>query len=191
MGGGRGTPLPPHLFAFYSKVSLGIHTWILASLFVENAPMKKKIKKFSFTPHSEHFEIWVGKPVERVNFLTPTHLRKMLYTPLLSFINFCFKLCFKPRESDFAGRVKISKFSRSWFSPWLVKPAGSSVWIAHRRNRAVNWVNIIATMSIFITIFIIISQHPSLALVFRQKFCLSLYISVYIQYHNSFNEVKR
>ena len=31
--------------------------------------MKKKIKKFSFTPLSEHFEIWVWKPAmdERVN----------------------------------------------------------------------------------------------------------------------------
>ena len=31
----------------------------LASLIVADAHMKKKIKKFSFTPLSEHFEIWV------------------------------------------------------------------------------------------------------------------------------------
>ena len=40
----------------------------LANLFVADAPMKKKIKKFSVTTLSEHFEIWVWKPAiaERV-----------------------------------------------------------------------------------------------------------------------------
>ena len=40
----------------------------LANLFVANAPMKK-IKKFSSTPLSEHFEVLVRKPAiaERVN----------------------------------------------------------------------------------------------------------------------------
>ena len=33
-----------------------------ASLFVADALQEKKIKKFSFTPLSEHFEIWVWKP---------------------------------------------------------------------------------------------------------------------------------
>ena len=34
----------------------------LANLFVADATMKKQIKKLSFTPLSEHFEIWVWKP---------------------------------------------------------------------------------------------------------------------------------
>ena len=53
------------LFAFLHQISWGnpyIKILDLANLFVAYAPMKKKIKKFSFTPLLEHCEIWVWKP---------------------------------------------------------------------------------------------------------------------------------
>jgi len=61
-GGGAVRPPPPFLFACYSKIIIR-HSYLkildLANLFVADATKKKKIKKFSFTPLSEHFEIWV------------------------------------------------------------------------------------------------------------------------------------
>ena len=62
--GGKGveSPPPPTVFCpllkiFFSQPYLKILD--LANLFVSDALMKKKIKQFSFTPLSEHFEIWV------------------------------------------------------------------------------------------------------------------------------------
>ena len=70
-GGALYAPPPPLLFAFYSKLSWGTHTWKFLTLqaFLLQMPIWKKNKKFSFTPLSEHFEIWVWKPAiaERVN----------------------------------------------------------------------------------------------------------------------------
>ena len=43
-GGGRRTPLPPFLFAFYSKLSWGTHTWKFFTLqaFLLQMPLWKK-----------------------------------------------------------------------------------------------------------------------------------------------------
>ena len=68
---GEGLYAPPFLpFCFLLKISLGdpyLKILDLANLFVAVAHIKK-IKKFSFTPLSEHFEKWVLKPAiaERV-----------------------------------------------------------------------------------------------------------------------------
>ena len=64
MEGALYAPTPPFVFTCYSKY---LKILDFANLFVADAPMKKKIKKFSFTPLSEHFEIWVWKPAMDVN----------------------------------------------------------------------------------------------------------------------------
>ena len=58
MGGGRTLPLTQNY-----------HEAPILENFVADAPMKKKIKKFSSTPLSEQFEIWIWKPAiaKRVN----------------------------------------------------------------------------------------------------------------------------
>ena len=77
MGGGAlygVRPPPPLFFCPLLKISLGnphLKILDLSKLFISDAPMKKKFKKFIFTPsHAEHFEIWVRKsPIaERVKF---------------------------------------------------------------------------------------------------------------------------
>ena len=62
-GGGRCTVYAPPSFSFCLLLKIIMrHPYLkildLANLFVADAPMKK-IKKFSFTPLAEHFEIWV------------------------------------------------------------------------------------------------------------------------------------
>ena len=58
----RCTPPPSLSFCLLLKIIMR-HIYLkildLANLFVADAPMKKKIKKFSSTPLSEHFKIWV------------------------------------------------------------------------------------------------------------------------------------
>ena len=63
-GGGEGALFPPPSLYFCLLLKIIIwHQYLkildLANLFVADAPMKKKNKKYSFTPLSEHFEIWV------------------------------------------------------------------------------------------------------------------------------------
>ena len=86
-GGGRCTPLPTFLFAFYSKLSWGTHTLKCLTLqtFLLRMPLwKKKIKKFSFTPLSEHFEIWVWKPAmaERVKAIKLHLISRNIYNKI-------------------------------------------------------------------------------------------------------------
>ena len=78
MGGGEAlyAPLPPFLFACYSKyheAPIPENSWPCKTFFC-GCLYEKKIKKFSFTPLSEHFEIWVWKPAmgERVKWRSST-----------------------------------------------------------------------------------------------------------------------
>ena len=78
MRGGRCTPPPLSFFLpvtqNYHEAPISEYSWPCKP-FCCGWPDEKKIKKFSFNPLSEHFEIWVWKPAmaERVNSVF--HLR--------------------------------------------------------------------------------------------------------------------
>ena len=123
-GWGRCTPLPPFLFAFYSELSWGTHTWKFLTLqtFLLRMPQwKKKIKNLNF-------EKSVQKPpvLERIKrFLVTLGLYLRI---LILKIIYLKRLFFIWTYWSKSNMVRISYQGRATVPPWCM-----TSWVCSRQ----------------------------------------------------------